>query len=525
MTRKNKAFAMGIFLITLLILGSICSTMIFIVSKDNFASRQANSKIEGRLLANTASDQFFSNLRNDNMFLNNMIDVNKCSLLDNPALRCKGSQFWGYVDEFGILASCPPGYRVNCFQLTAETSQASGSLQVTASNILAAKLTIKTRTGCYGSLQKCRYTTYSQVFRELQYFDYLYYTSKTTLDPSFAIQPSSCITSLSASSRDPSCINVAFSGLNSNLYKDTINGPIYTSDDYFFICGSPEFTPNAKVYVAGSGTPSGTAFMSTSDPNHGNDIGCDSSSFITPSQTYVNSNVTKINLPGENSYNNALKAKNLESNSCPEFPDGSIITMQGSANSGTVVSNGSISCSIASSGIVAVNGNLSGISGTVGSRITLVANGSITITGDISYFHGRTENNRTDILGLNALGNSSANRASKIIITQCNCNRNIDAVMLSVNNAVSVQDWYIDQNFAAGTYYTLSLFGAIAGKYQPIFGSFNGVDGTLLSGYVKNFKYDSRLYDATIQPSYLISPDNPLWTRLALSEVASSSTP
>ena len=80
MVRQNKAFAMGIFLITLLVLGSICSTMIFIVSKDNYASRQSNSKIEGRLLANTASDLFYSNLRNDNMFLNNMIDNSKCSV-------------------------------------------------------------------------------------------------------------------------------------------------------------------------------------------------------------------------------------------------------------------------------------------------------------------------------------------------------------------------------------------------------------------------------------------------------------
>ena len=437
-------------------------------------------------------------------------------------------EFWGYVDEFGILASCPNGYRTNCFQLSAEPIQASGSGQTTASNILAAKLTIKTRTGCYGSLQKCRYTTYSQVFRELQYFDYLYYTSRTTLDPTFAIQPSTCDTTLTASTRDSSCINVAFSGLSTNIYKDKINGPIYTSDDYFFICGNPDLS-NAKVYVAGSGTPSGTpsgpAFMSTSDPSHGNDIGCDSSSFVTPAQTYVSTNVTKINLPGENSYDNAMKAKTLETNSCPEFPANSTLKLTGSQNSGTVVSNGLITCTITSSGIVAVKGNLSGISGTVGSRITLVANGSITITGDIKYFHGETEDNRTDILGLNALGNASANGESKIVITQCNCDRTIDAVMLSVKNAVSVQDWDTDQNFSPGTSYTLNLYGAIAGKYQPIFGSFNGNDGSLISGYVKNFKYDSRLYDATIQPSYLISPDNPLWTRLSLSEIASTSTP
>lgn len=67
----------------------------------------------------------------------------------------------------------------------------------------------------------------------------------------------------------------------------------------------------------------------------------------------------------------------------------------------------------------------------------------------------------------------------------------------------------------------LTFYGAVASRYQGVYGGFDTESGRLASGYRKNFYYDGRAaHDPSLSPPLLISPVGTSWQRLDEVEVA-----
>ena len=130
------------------------------------------------------------------------------------------------------------------------------------------------------------------------------------------------------------------------------------------------------------------------------------------------------------------------------------------------------------------NGNLN-ISGTLSGRMTAGASGDINITNNIVYAHdprlpGSTS---TDTLGLISEGDLVIDKDAS------HTNLEIDASIMALSTSFLLEDWW-----TGGARGTLTVFGGIIQKARGPVGTFSG--STKVSGYSKNYNYDTRLLNA-----------------------------
>jgi hypothetical protein len=106
--------------------------------------------------------------------------------------------------------------------------------------------------------------------------------------------------------------------------------------------------------------------------------------------------------------------------------------------------------------------------------------------------------------------------------------RSIHAYLVSLGGAPHVPGWSDSANprWANPTDLTLpaapklALYGGIAGKYQGVFGGYEGVSRYVVQGYVKDFAFDDRLARGSVStPPLLVSPKSSAWLRVDISEV------
>jgi len=127
------------------------------------------------------------------------------------------------------------------------------------------------------------------------------------------------------------------------------------------------------------------------------------------------------------------------------------------------------------------SGNLT-ISGTLNGRITTGASGDVIIPNSIVYADDpRTIPTSDDTMGI-------ISESDIIIDDAAPTNLEIDAVAMALNTSFMRENWWVGPPKG-----TLTVYGGIIQDERGPVGTFNGSTGQKVSGYSKNYSYDSRL--------------------------------
>jgi hypothetical protein len=127
------------------------------------------------------------------------------------------------------------------------------------------------------------------------------------------------------------------------------------------------------------------------------------------------------------------------------------------------------------------SGNLD-ISGTLNGRLTAGASYDVIIRDDIVYADDpRINPNSDDTMGIIA-------ENDVVISSNSPFNLEIDACVMAMNTSFMLDYWWLGPPKGA-----LNVYGGIIQDERGPVGTFNGVTGQKVSGYSKNYLYDSRL--------------------------------
>lgn len=132
----------------------------------------------------------------------------------------------------------------------------------------------------------------------------------------------------------------------------------------------------------------------------------------------------------------------------------------------------------------------SGSTALVKGRLTIGANGGMDIYNSIKYKQN-SSGEYTGLLGLVSPG-AIIVKADKNTVADFE----IDAAIMSTNNSFTVENY--NSGVARGT---LTVRGGIIQKYRGPVGTFSSQSGNIMTGYAKNYVYDSRLL-TTPPPSF-----------------------
>jgi hypothetical protein len=151
------------------------------------------------------------------------------------------------------------------------------------------------------------------------------------------------------------------------------------------------------------------------------------------------------------------------------------------------------------------------VEGSASGQVTIAAQDDIVVTRDLVNADGGAG---TDIIGLVA-GNyvwvyHPVSRWGNNLLNRANTVNNIDAAILSLRHSFIVQQ-YREGNVLG----TLNVTGSIAQKYRGPVGT-GFTNGAAVSGYIKNYVYDTRL--KVMQPPYFLKPSSSPWQVSSMSD-------
>jgi hypothetical protein len=151
------------------------------------------------------------------------------------------------------------------------------------------------------------------------------------------------------------------------------------------------------------------------------------------------------------------------------------------------------------------------VKGKVSGAITIASENFVYITGDLTY-----ANPQKDILGLvgtNAVQVWNPRTATGLMFTDRD--RTVQAAILSTAHTFTVQNFAV-----APSRGTLTVLGAIAQKFRGPVATTSG--GAIVSGYAKNYTYDSRLRSAA--PPKFLTPTSTSYTVGQVADVPAAFT-
>jgi hypothetical protein len=349
------------------------------------------------------------------------------------------------------------------------------------------------------------------------------------------------------------CINIAYQSDGSG--GDNLgSASVYSLDDYLTVCGQPGLS---NVFLAGSGTnesPRKWAVQRCNGalPSVVAELGVPA--LVLPNETDVVGTV--------NGLPSSISKVNLSKSGAAPVE----ITLNGGSWS-AVNASGPSSGSTANTVIVITGDSAQGtldlmIKGSLSGNLSVVVAGSAAIVDDLVYAScGKQSNCSTSADSFNLTA------SERIEIWQA-CNhtdpnptpeeehsctqqsdlpsgfsaaqppdRYVHGILTSPDGYIGVPDWLTNSdsaNSGSRTQAKLHFYGAMASKYQGVFGGY--ADDELLSGYYKVFRHDDRLTrftqgDTTLDsnvrtnfrlPPYLVESVTPVWVRLDVSEVSYS---
>lgn len=521
--RRRRGYAMALLLVVMTVMTAAVALVLSSAATDAASSRRTAARTIARAVARSGAEEIWARVSSDPNFLTPML--NGSGTVNHPAV---GDGRWAKLDN-GTASSCT-SYREDCYHVDLAT--ASGSMLTTSS----LRITVTSRVRCGGFASRCVKARVETRMRRKQFFDYLYFIQYTVLDPRLQVDAGAfpdlptaldrCADKFGyvdgadpVTTRDASCLSVSFQGQGDN--RDQIDGPVYTFDNWISVCGNPQF--RKPVSVAGSGWQgAGSAQSQVWRPAP--DPVCAASSPILEGAAATKQR--GLSMPSTKQ--TAAQVCSAAGDRCVRTSGTATLTFSTSGSStlynltglgsdATGTASGVISPGQAAVFLIdqanGTGGNLK-VSGTTTGRISVFAVGDLTITGNLTYANGESAANKTDVTGLTSIGGA-------IVITKSDSDRTIDAVLLSLDQAVRVEGW---NTANPSTPPTLTLFGALAAKYQGIFGGYSSATGQLVSGYRKNFLFDTRpSAGGDLQPPYLISPLESVWERLDLTELPAGS--
>jgi hypothetical protein len=352
--------------------------------------------------------------------------------------------------------------------------------------------------------------------------------------------------------------------------RDVIDGPLFTNDDQLVTCNSPVFRSRVYAEPTLSSTTGRTRSTSYSRvfqrlvPASGDQfVGCSASNFPILVGGASDQSQTPADAPGTRFGLKRASSEILLPNR-QQFQEVATAVAGSARVSGTIALRpGRDSASSpytfteasynggeytrVSNGFIYASGNTR-VSGTYAGALSIYAEGEATISADLFGVRpsGDTcvalaSQRGTADVDENGEGSNSEGRGGRGdgIIDDCRSvlgltaggkinieqnaggGRKVQAILVSLDNSPSVPQWYEEQPWAAaGTSPTLEFYGAMASKYQGIFGGYSSDEtAKLLSGYRKDFHFDRRLTEGDLTPPFLPGPVvTDSWSRVDFSE-------
>lgn len=127
------------------------------------------------------------------------------------------------------------------------------------------------------------------------------------------------------------------------------------------------------------------------------------------------------------------------------------------------------------------NGNLT-VSGTLNGRLTVGSSQDVRIPSSVVYADDpRINPNSDDALGIIA-------ERDVVIDDNASYNLSIQGCVMAMSTSFMMEDWWVGPPKG-----TLTVYGGIIQEERGPVGTFNGMNGTKVSGYSKDYSYDPRL--------------------------------
>jgi Tfp pilus assembly protein PilX len=373
--------------------------------------------------------------------------------------------------------------------------------------------------------------------------NFLYYTDYEIVAPSISgLNASQCVFHAwqwnNAGGYGPpsSCSSEIIYFVGNAVQQDGLNGPVY-SNDAFHICGNPAFPDGAVSAYDQATTADVTTGAQSGWTSYAGEGGYIPDSSCTNAPTWFGvTDPTTLNPPepvqptGSTDTPFPTTNTSLAADTGPTYDGGGClytgpvtVVFNGTTMNVTLPSGSTASSSSCGPGNVNLppNGLLydqtakscgggnclsnASVSGTVTGQVTVGSDNDISITGNLLDTGGTTSG--TNIIGLSA--------ANSIIISPVN-SLTIDAAMVALNNSVYLTNWGSQPLLGQ-----LTINGSMAQEFRGPVGTFNS--GGIVSGYSKNYNYDSRL--RFLQPPYFTSPTLPNWTKSSFAECGATATP
>lgn len=584
-TKTPKAYAMALFLMVMMVLSSLVVVSFMASTSDIKQTRSNELKNQARMAGQDALARFYASLTSDKSFREAVIashydgsvwrTLSDVSSASAPTNQCDPTSSDICVKvRVGLEFFGNPAVADNMAKVNYESFEKK---QTPVFQPLSAAVRVDVRSQCPAGdtdFKECPVSgAYSQRIVPSQFYEYAFYNQYSTLDPGLyqkafpasASYTTNCADKYALRSNpdntssptprpsDGTCLEVAYQSDITTSFGDIIDGPIFTNDDYILVCNSPDFNSevyanpagirdssgSVKIWRSAGSAPYNYAGCSTSsptwkaatptDPGQPNGVRVPALETTMPSASeYVSNFINVISTAGEPfgvTLNSPLSRVELRPGTTGNT-EYRVSTDSGSSWS---------SWSALPNGFLFSKGNLE-VSGTYSGTVAVFAAGDLSIIGDLKRA------NSTSILGATAGGsltisqlpakdpassNPSAVGPVDCPLTDTSCKntagsaiRQVDALLVSLSGSVSVPDWntyHWDPKDAP----TLKFDGIIASKYQGVFGGYNKDLGNLVSGYRKDFTFDSRLNDGAsgVTAPFLPGPMTGNWTRLDLAEI------
>jgi hypothetical protein len=352
------------------------------------------------------------------------------------------------------------------------------------------------------------------------------------------------------------CVDIAYQSDSTNF--DTLEGPIYTADDYITVCEAPTLS---DVFVSGPGS-SGEVYRSA--PNCLPATPPQGATWVTGQPYLVQPTSEKVL---DDALGNVDPDRVLEFEKAnPMVPVELRFTPDEFSVNGVV--GGPVVAGYAGKVIVirAPSSNWGSVDvlvgGTVAGVVSVVVDGSVAIDDDLVYERavsdnctqadgsghdaiclqggpnvsdsGAPANPNKDVLSLTAterieIWQACANAGDQSCTGGAATNRFVHGIFTSPQGYIGVPDWQNNVDTTVTNRATLYLYGSVASRFQGVYGAYgpsaNGVR-SLLSGFNKNFSHDDRPTRFTrgkptldALPPYIVEARIPVWVRLDVSEI------
>lgn len=265
----------------------------------------------------------------------------------------------------------------------------------------------------------------------------------------------------------------SFDGTNVWFWsQDHLDGPTHTNG-HFNICGDPVFEGEVRSvddYIRFFNDGHNVNLEQLTNPPHDN----------PDFQQGVDFGVEPITMP-----NQALNLRSAASSAGLWLRGSSSVVLNSDGTMNVTNSRNNWNnrnMPLPANGALFVNSGSLTISGTLNGRLTVGASSDIILPTNIVYADNpRTNPNSDDVLGMIA-------ERDVVILDHAPANLAIDGCIMALDTSFMMENWW--QGPPKGT---LTVYGGIIQEERGPVGTFNGSTGQKISGYSKDYSYDTRL--------------------------------